>query len=213
MNMKMLFVINDEERKLGVLINKFHLPFNTIMYGDGTASESILNFLDLKKTKKSILTSLIPDYLEKNIFDYLGNRMRMKEFGSGVAFTIPLSSSSKYVKEAFMEKEGERMENTSNYHLIITVIEEGSAEKVMNIAKKHGANGGTLLKGRSMGGKSSLRFFNMSIDPEKDILLIICDDDKRKDIMKAILDKYGVSTSSKGICFSLPIDNAIGFNE
>ncbi len=137
----------------------------------------------------------------------------MKELGGGVAFTVPLSSSSRYVQEAFIKKEGEIMESSNNYHLIVTVVEEGNAEKVMNIAKKHGANGGTLLKGRSMGGKSSLRFFNMSIDPEKDILLIICDNDKRKEIMQAILDKYGVSTSSKGMCFSLPIDNVIGINE
>ncbi len=95
MNMKMFFAINDTEKKLNTLINKFHLPFNTIMYGEGTASQSILDFLDLKKTKKNILTSLIPDCLEKNIVNYLGSSTTVRELGGGVAFTVPLSSSSR----------------------------------------------------------------------------------------------------------------------
>ena len=52
MNIKLLFIINDNEKKLNALINRFHLPFNTIMYGEGTASESILNFLIFRKQEK-----------------------------------------------------------------------------------------------------------------------------------------------------------------
>ena len=32
----------------------------------------------------------------------------------------------------------------------------------MNIAKKNGANGGTIIEGRSIGGKNSFKFFNAS---------------------------------------------------
>ena len=55
MNMKILFVINDEEKKIKAIVNKYHLPFNIILYGDGTASQGILDFLDLSKTRKNIL--------------------------------------------------------------------------------------------------------------------------------------------------------------
>ena len=210
MNMKLLFIINDNEDKLKVLINKFHLPFNTIMYGDGTASESILNFLGLTKTKKNILTSIIPDMMEEEIINYLKDINHIKEIGRGVAFSVPLSSSPKYVQEPFKERVGEMMKNKCEYHLIITIVNEGNADSVMRIAKKMGANGGTLLKGRGMGGKSSLKFFNMTIEPEKDILLIVCKDSDKKNIMEGILSKNGVNTDSKGMCISLPIDNVVG---
>ncbi len=210
MNMKMLFVINDNEKKLNTLINKFHLPFNTIMYGEGTASQSILDFLGLSKTKKNILTSIIPDIMENDLIDYLKDNTNINEIGKGVAFTVPLSSSPKYIKEAFKEKEDKNMKNKSEYHLVITVVSEGNAESIMNIAKKNGANGGTLLKGRGMGGKSSLKFFNMTIEPEKDILLIVCKEDIKKKIMESILDKYGLNTDAKAMCISLPIDCVLG---
>ena len=210
MNMKMLFIINDNEKKLNTLINKFHLPFNTIMYGEGTASQSILDFLGLSKTKKNILASIIPDGMENDLISYLKDSTNINEIGKGVAFTVPLSSSSKYIKEAFQEKEENNMKNKSNYHLVITVAAEGKADKIMDIAKKSGANGGTLLKGRGMGGKSSLKFFNMTIEPEKDILLIVCKEDTRKKIMESILEKYGINTDSKAMCISLPIDCVLG---
>lgn len=212
MNMKMLFIIHDEENKLKKIVNKFHLPFNIIMHGDGTASQGILDFFDLTKTKKNILISIIPDFIEKELFEYLDVN-KIKEIGNGISFTIPLSSSSKYVSDAFKKREGEIMKEKSDYHLIITIINEGNADKVMNIAKKNGANGGTLLKGRGMGGKSNFKFFNMTIEPEKDVLLIVCHKDVKNKIMEAILDKEGINTEAKGMCMSLPIDNIVGIVE
>lgn len=213
MNMKMLLIINDNEKRLNTLINKCSLPFNVIMYGEGTASQGVLDFLGLNKTKKNILVSIIPDVMEKNIFDYLHNNTKINEIGKGVAFTIPLSSSSKYILNVFKDKVGDKMGKSSKFHLIITIVREGYADSVMNVAKKNGANGGTLIKGREIGSKSGFKFFNMTVEPEKDILLIVCNSDNKNKIMESILSKDGISTDAKGMCISLPIDNIIGINE
>lgn len=214
MNLKMLFIITDDEKKINKLVNKFKLPFNTIVHGIGTASKSMLDFFGLVPSEKIVLMSIIPDYLERDIIDNLHTKFKLQEIGNGVGFTIPLSSSSKYVKEAFDSKvEGEKMKDSKNYHLIISIVHEGYADKVMNVAKKNGANGGTLIKGRSIGSKNSFKFFNMTIEPEKDIILIVCDNESKNKIMEAILEKTGLKTEGKGICLSLPIDNTIGIDE
>lgn len=214
MNLKLLCIITNEENKLNHLVNKFKLPFNTILHGIGTASKSMLDFFGLVPCEKVILLSLIPDYLESNIFKELQIKMKLPKIGNGLGFTIPLSTSSKYVQEAFNnEKEGEKMTNKCNYHLVMTIVQEGYAEKVMSVAKKNGANGGTLIKGRGLGGKNSFKFFNMTIEPEKDIILIVCDNDCKNKIMEAILTKTGIKTDGKGLCLSLPIDNTVGLND
>lgn len=213
MNLKMLFVINDEEKKLNKICSKYKLPFNTLVHAEGTASEGILNFLGLRKTEKNLLLSIISSYEEKEIMSYLKNDFKINEIGKGIAFTVPLSSSSKYVLETFQEKKGEKMEKESKYHLIITIANEGYADKIMNVAKRNGANGGTLIKGRGIGGKGSFKLFNVTVEPEKDIIIIVCTNEEKNKIMKAILDKNGINTESKGICFSLPIDAAIGIDE
>ena len=213
MNLKLLFVINDEEKKLNVLTDKFKLPFNTLMHGEGTASQGILDFLGLEKTDKNVFVSIIPDVMEKNILDFIKKEMKIKEIGKGVAFTSPLSSSSQYVQETFKEKRGDKMNNKSNYHLLITIAIEGYAEKIMDVAKKNGANGGTLIKGRGIGEKNSFKFFSMTVEPEKDIVLIVCKEEDKNNIMGAILEKCGANTDAKAVCISLPINNTIGIDE
>lgn len=213
MNLKLLFVINDNEKSLKLLTNKFTLPFTTVMHGEGTASQGILDFLGLTKTEKIVLTSIIPDIYEKGVLTYIKKEMKIKEIGKGVAFTIPLSSSPKYLQDAFKDKKGDKMNNQKKYHLLITIVIEGYAEKVMSIAKKNGANGGTLIKGREFGTKGGFKFFNVQVEPEKDILLIVCNEEDKNKIMEGILDKYGANTEARGICLSLPIDNVIGLDE
>ena len=136
--------------------------------------------------------------------------MRLKEIGKGVAFTTPLSSSPQYIHEVFSGKKGTKMKNKNGYHLLITIVIEGYAEKVMNVAKKCGANGGTVIKGREIGSKSGFKFFNVQVEPEKDILLIVCKDEDKNKIMEGILEKYGANTEAKGLCITLPIDNTVG---
>ncbi len=213
MNLKLLFLINDDEKKIKLLVDEFRLPFNTVMHGEGTASQGILDFLGLTKTEKIIFTSIIPDSREKEILRYIKKELRIKEIGNGVAFTIPLTSSSMYIRDIFKEKTGEKMKNKMEYQLILTIVIEGFADKVMTIAKKNGANGGTLIKGRELGNKNSFKFFNMTVEPEKDILLIVCKNEEKNKIMEAILSKYGVNTDARGICISLPIDNTVGIDE
>ncbi len=212
MNLKLLFVINDNEKKLKLLTDEFALPFNTVMHGEGTASQGILDFLGLTKTEKIVLASIIPDVYEKEILSFIKKEMKIKEIGIGVAFTTPLSSSPQYLREAFKNKKGVTMKNKSGYHLLLTIVIEGYAEKVMAVAKRHGANGGTLLKGREFGTKG-FKFFNVQVEPEKDILLIVCKDQDKNNIMQGILEKFGANTEAKGVCLSLPIDNAVGLNE
>lgn len=212
MDLKLLFVITDNEKRLKLLTNEFSLPFNTVMHGEGTASQGILDFLGLTKTEKIVLTSIIPDVYEKEVLSYIKKEMKIKEIGKGVAFTTPLSSSPKYIKEAFKDKKGVIMKNKNQYHLLLTIVIEGYAEKVMSIAKKNGANGGTLLKGREFGTKG-FKFFNVQVEPEKDILLIVCKEEEKNKIMEGILEKFGANTEARGMCLSLPIDNSIGINE
>jgi hypothetical protein len=53
----------------------------------------------------------------------------------------------------------------------------------------------------------------MTVEPEKDILLIVCRGEDKNKIMTAILEKEGMKSDARGMCFSLPIDNIVGVNE
>ena len=98
----------------------------------------------------------------------------------------------------------------SNKHLIITIASEGYAEEVMNAAKKAGATGGTTLNGRGLETDKIIKFLGISIEPEKDVVLILADEDIKNKIMDSILESCGLKTMGRGTCFSLPVSHVVG---
>ena len=108
----------------------------------------------------------------------------------------------------------EKKNKNENYHLIVTVATEGYAEQVMNTAKNAGAGGGTLIRGRRLDQTNSKRqFLGFSIEPEKDVILIVAKDKIKNKIMNAIVKETGLKTKGGGIVFSMPISDAVGIHE
>lgn len=210
-----------DDKKVKKIENKYSLPFNLAMYGKGTASSSLLNYFGLEDIKKYIYFSLI-NYREKNnILRDIDKSLNLEKPGHGILFTVPISSSTKHIKNKIEENSKEVNmdkeiinENKKNYELIVTIVNDGHSESVMNAAKSKGAGGGTILKGRSLLENSSKnQFLGITIEPEKDIVLIVANSNKKKEIMEAITDKSGLKTKGNGIMFSLPIDDAVGLHE
>ena len=209
-------ISNDKDDKIiKPLYDKYNMPFNFTCFGKGTASSSLLQYFGLEEVRKYIYFSLIENNQKEKIFKDLKNKLKLEKAGNGICFTIPLSSATKYIKEKFdMEVNMNKKENNKQYHLIVTVITEGFSDIVMNTAKGAGAGGGTLIRGRSLYQKNSKReFLGFSIEPEKDVILIVTEESKKNDIMNAIIEKTGLKTKGGASCFSLPISDAIGIYE
>lgn len=98
------------------------------------------------------------------------------------------------------------------YELIIIISNQGYAEEIMETAKDNGAKGGTVLHGRSATHKEAVKFFGITIHPEKELLLIVTKTEVKTQIMKAISDKHGVTTEARALCFSVPVSDVVGFN-
>jgi hypothetical protein len=102
------------------------------------------------------------------------------------------------------------MEN--NKAVIIYICNHGFAYEAMIEARKAGARGGTIMHGRSSVSTDKEKFFGITIHPEKDVLMIVCLEEQKNALMTAITTKYGVSTEARGICFSMKVDETIGFS-
>lgn len=215
-NLCMFFTIinSSEEAEFLKLIKKYKLGFKVIMHGQGTASPSILDYFGLNKETKTIITSVLPITISKKLLKEIEQKQKVREHGRGIAFTIPLSSSTKYMQDFYQKHEMEDIEMTeANQHLIITIVNEGYAEKVMTEAKKAGATGGTTINGRGLEDEKVIKFLNLAIEPEKDIVLILVPTTKKTTIMNEIVTNCGLKTPGAGICFSLPVDHVVGLNK
>ncbi|MCK9493028.1 MAG: hypothetical protein M0Q00_01525 [Acholeplasmataceae bacterium] len=94
--------------------------------------------------------------------------------------------------------------------LIVYICNSGYAYQAMDEARRAGARGGTILHGRSSLSTEKQKFFGITIHPEKDILMIVCLESQKQDLMKAINQKYGVTTEARGIIFSMKVDDTVG---
>lgn len=94
--------------------------------------------------------------------------------------------------------------------LIMCIVNNGFSDSVMDAARKAGARGGTKINARGTANPDAEATFGITIHPEKELVLIIADEDIRDGILHAIYQKVGLNSPAQGIAFSLPVDETVG---
>ncbi len=188
-------------------------------YGQGTASKETLDALGLGSKDKCVIFSFMTMDKSKRVLVELETRMQLRRIGVGLSFSIPISSidslsSLKRIIHNFnVEKEGEGYSLDTENELIVVIANRGYTETVMEVAKKAGAGGGTVVHARGTGSEKAEKFFGTVIGAEKEMIFIVCKTIKSKDIMKAIKEEAGPDTDSEAMSFSLPVCDASGLLE
>jgi nitrogen regulatory protein PII len=99
------------------------------------------------------------------------------------------------------------------YELIFVIVNTGYTDLVMGAAKGEGATGGTVLNGRGTGNEAMEKFFGITIQPEKEIVLILIPKTIKDAVLKAIYRDAGLDTRGQGIAFALPVDDVVGLSK
>lgn len=184
---------------------------------NGTASENTLNIMGIEKTEKVMFQTMVRDEVYNEIKSGLIMEMDISAIGNGVAVFVPIdsiggSSSLKYYvgEKPLEKKESRNMENVdSKIVMIITVVDKGNTEIVMDAARTAGASGGTVVRAKGTGAEIA-KFFGVSISEEKELVYIVASRESRDAIMKAIMEKAGTNTNAHGVIFTLPVDSVAG---
>ena len=184
---------------------------------NGTVNQQILNIMGIEKTEKVMFNALVLDEEVPTIMKGLLYDMKISSEGNGVAGFIPvdcvggMSSLKYFIGDKTLEKKENVMNMESRVVLIISIVNKGYTENVMDVARKAGAKGGTVIRAKGT-GESIAKFFGIPISEEKEIIYILAHRDVRDDIMNSILKNYGANTDAHAILFSLPVDNVVGLN-
>ena len=95
------------------------------------------------------------------------------------------------------------------YDLIIAVIARGFADYVVSAARDGGATGATIIYGRGT-ADADKHVMGISLQPEREVVLILVKKSERKAIMQEIADKTSLLEEGRGLCFSLPVSEVYG---
>lgn len=95
---------------------------------------------------------------------------------------------------------------SNKFELIVCIVNAGFSQNVMEAARAAGARGGTIVRGRGSANPEAEEFFNITIQPDKEIVLILVPRNVKDTILKAVYKNSGLPTEGQGIAFTLPVE-------
>lgn len=95
---------------------------------------------------------------------------------------------------------------------IVAIVERGKAEKIVKASKEAGASGATIFYGRGTGESEVKKFLNVHIEASKEIILILAEREKKKEILEAMVKAGDLKKPGTGIIFTLPVKDLIGLH-
>ena len=96
------------------------------------------------------------------------------------------------------------------HEAIFCIVNSGYSEAVMDAAKKLGAKGGTGINARGTASKEAETFFHITIQPEKEIVMILVPKEIKDSVLHALYTEVGLDSAGQGIAFSVPVDSVVG---
>lgn len=221
-SLHVLVTIVDRGKGDGVasLLRQEGVLLHYIALGNGTAQKGILSLLGLKDTAKDVVFSFIRSGVARRAMRRLSYALEIDLPGRGIAFTVPVGSiGGAQAMHYLMGEEvpvahdegGNTMEQEQiKNEVIIAIVNRGYTDLVMESALPAGARGGTVVHARGAGTEEASQFFGITIQPEKEMVLILVDREHKVPVMQAITRCAGLSTEGHGIVFSLPVSDVMG---
>jgi nitrogen regulatory protein PII len=183
-------------------------PGGTVALGRGTAANAVLEFLGVGDSEKDIVLTLVPAGLARAVLEAVRHACWHDPRGSGVAMQIDVSSIFRNAAQPSTELVRSPSMNESKDHaLIACILNRGYADDAMAAARKAGAAGGTILNARGTGREEDVKFFGVTLVPEKEILLIVIESARQTAVLEAIRKLPCLSAPGSGITFSLDVED------
>lgn len=101
----------------------------------------------------------------------------------------------------------------SKFELVVCIVNAGFSQMVMQAARNAGAKGGTILHARGSANPEAEEFFNIEIQPDKEMLLLLVPGTIKDAVLRAVYKVSGTGTDAAGIAFSLPVSRTTTIKE
>ena len=179
----------------------------------GTAKVEMLHYLGQERTEKTALFGVVTPATGRTLVRQFQHDRCFRR-GSCVWAAVPISSVGGATALEFMSEKQEKSEvgavEKTPFDLIVVLANYGANELVMDAARSAGAKGGTVIHAKGTGVGFAEKFFGVTLSVEKEVILIITNAEQKHEIMRAIMEKAGLSSKAHSVVFSLPVSQVSG---
>ncbi len=189
------------------------LPGGTVFLGKGTFDNQFLKALALNDTHKEIVLLVAEEFAAEKFLNILNESMKFSKPNHGIAFlervecvcgSIPLGGS----RDSYEGKEERTV-----YQSVYVIVDKGKGETAAEMAYQAGATGATIINARGSGIHETSKLFNMEIEPEKEIVMIIIKKEITQQVVDSIRSGLKLDEPGNGIVFIQNIQQVYGLYE
>ncbi len=178
----------------------------SVMMGRALAKSNFGAILGTGETTKDLIFMVVESTKKSAIMNAIYESTQNEKTNFGEIFTLDVDSLLKAGANSKGEEKMSENENKETSRDMITVIvNKGYADDVMFAARKAGATGGTVINARGTAREDDAKFFGVHIVPEKDMLVIVVEHDKKEAVLSAIKEVKCLKEPGMGIAFSSPV--------
>lgn len=205
---KLFISVVNKGRSESVLrqLQGFGLAGGVVMLGEGTIFNRWLEILGLNESQKDVIFLPIPANLEKPLHELMLKDFKINRRHRGISFSLPMSQFQHMV---YGSEDRRVLPDHYSHHCLIVILEESRAKECVGYAREAGSRGGTIIHGHGAGVPQD-SFFQLFVEPRKDLVFFIVPTEIKDRIEKTITTKMNLEEEGQGVIFSLPVSQASG---
>jgi len=219
MNKRLMVLLSIVERDKGTKLIKvledINIRMNFQCVGFGTAPTEMMDIFGLGTNDKDIIISLAAKNTVKDMMENFGTAFESHTKYGGLMIVLETTAASRVLTELLcyntnpaLSKGNGAMKNEHHNNLIVISVNEGYADSVMQVARKAGATGGTVIKGRLADIEHIAELPDTEIDEEREFLFILAPHKTSEQIMQEVNREFGINSKANGILLALPTEKA-----
>lgn len=176
-----------------------------VVLGKGTVKNATLNWFGIKSQKKEIVSIIVKKDESEDLLNYFTRELQLNEPGHGIAYTTPIATAEQIISKQSSWDKLLNMEVESMYKKLTVIVNRGMAEDVMDIARKSGVTGGTIMHGRGTGSEYTEKLFGIEIEPEKELVMILMPTELVEKVVADLYQELQLDNPGNGILFVEPV--------
>lgn len=213
--MLLSIVERDKGKKLIEELKRINVPVNFQCVGYGTAPTEMMDIFGLGTNDKDIIISLGNELIVKDMMANFGSKFESHSKYGGLMVIFKLSAVNRILAEVLSFNKNKitdggdgSMKNEHHNNLIVISVNEGYSADVMQVARKAGATGGTVIKGRLADVEQFIPVTKSEPDSEREMIFILAPLETGQKIMEEVNKEFGMNSVANGLTFALPTEKA-----
>jgi len=98
------------------------------------------------------------------------------------------------------------------FSVLVAILAEDLEEQAIDVAKRCGAGGVTILDARGIGAQEKKTFFGLTYEGSQSVLIFVLEKKLSLAVLKAISKELDLKNHTRGVAFTLPLEHIAGID-